>query len=100
MQVDALVDTGATFTILPANLLRRLGITAIRQGAFRLADDRVVQRDIGEAIVRVGDREVTSLVVFGEEGSGAILDAYSLEGLLLAVDPAGKRLVPAEGLLM
>ena len=40
-----------------------------------------------------GDSEVT-IVVFGEDDAPALLGAYTLEGLALAVDPTSQRLVP------
>jgi hypothetical protein len=36
--------------------------------------------------------------MFGDEELGPVLGAYSLEGLLLGVDPVNRRLVPIEGL--
>ena len=53
-----------------------------------------------EARVRYDDVEVTTLVIFGDEGTGALLGAYTLEGLGLAVDPVNRRLIPMTGLLM
>ena len=37
-KVEALVDTGASYTLLPATLLRRLGIQVIGQWRFRTAE--------------------------------------------------------------
>ena len=98
--VQALVDTGAMFTLLSGSLLRGLGITPTRTMEFTLADGRVVEREIGEAVVRIGGEETTATVIFGDEGHQAVLGAHALEGLLLAVDPHGRRLVPTRGLLM
>jgi predicted aspartyl protease len=53
-----------------------------------------------EARVRFGDVEVTTLVIFGDEGASALLGAYTLEGLGLAVDTVNRRLVPMTGSLM
>lgn len=39
-------------------------------------------------------------MVFGDEGVSPLLGAYTLEGVRLAVDPVGKRLVPTRALLM
>ena len=38
--------------------------------------------------------------MFGEPGAPPLLGAYALEGLRLAPDPIGRRLVPVPGLLM
>ena len=38
--MEAVVDTGTSFSIVPARLLRDLGIVPTRKGVFYLADDR------------------------------------------------------------
>ena len=98
--VEALVDTGATYTTLPAPLLERLGVVPHVRDTFVLADGRRVDRDIGRAWVRVNGRAELTLVVFGDPGTPALLGAYTLEGLRLAADPVGRRLVPVPGLLL
>jgi predicted aspartyl protease len=98
--VEAIVATGATYTTLPAPLLRRLGIVPHTRDVFTLADGRHVEHDIGHAWIRVSGRADITLVVFGEAGSEPLLGAYALEGLRLAPDPIGRRLVPVPGLLM
>jgi predicted aspartyl protease len=98
--IEALVDTGATYTTVPAPLLGRLGVVPHVRDAFVLADGRHVERDIGRTWVRVDGRAELPLVVFDESGSPALLGAYTLEGLRLAADPVGPRLVPVRGLLL
>ena len=98
--VDALVDTVSSYTVIPANLLRGLGIVPQERIEVELADGRIIERDIGEARIRVGGRNAATLVVFGDEGVSALLGAYTLEGVSLAVDPVNKRLIPAGAMLM
>jgi len=98
--VEALVDTGASYTMVPAPLLRRLGVTAHDRVVFFLADGRQIERDVGQTWVRIDGRSVITLVVFGDEGSDPLLGAYTLEGLRLGVDPANQTLVRTPGLLM
>ena len=98
--VEALVDTGATYTTLPAPLLRRLGIQPHTRDVFTLADGRRVEHDIGRGWIRVSGRSEMTLVVFGDAAAEPLLGAYALEGLRLAPDPVGRRLVPVPGLLM
>ena len=96
--VEALVDTSVTYTTLPAPLLQRLGVAPHTRDTFVLADGRRVECDIGHGWIRVGGRSVVTLIVFGEP-SLPLLGAYALEGLRLAADPIGRRLVPVPGLL-
>lgn len=97
--IEALADTGASHTVLPSSLLRRLGVTAHTRAPFRVADGRQIEYDVGRTWVRVVGREELTLVVFGEEAQ-ALLGAMTLEALLLGVDPVERRLVPVPGLLM
>ena len=92
--IEATVDTGATYTIAPASLLRELKIEPTGRRRLLLADGRRAEMEIGEARVAVNGDSVTTLVVFGQDGAPALLGAYTLEGLGLAVDPVERKLVP------
>ena len=94
LQLDALVDTGSFYTIVPASLLRRLETVPTEKVGLELADGRRVAWDVGEARATVDGRSVTTLVVFGEDGVEPVLGAYTLEGLRLSVDPVEETLVP------
>ena len=94
-EVSVLVDTGATFTVLPTSLMRdRLGIKQRRTDTFTLADGSKMTLPIGEARISVEGREATSPVVFGSESS-YMLGATSLQTLGLVADTTNHRLVPA-----
>jgi clan AA aspartic protease len=95
--VEALVDTGSTYTVLPRALLESLGVNADYTARFRLADGTEVEREVGRAWVRYQGREQYTLVVFGDH---ALLGAVTLEEFLLAPDPVERRLVPVPGLMM
>jgi len=97
--VEALVDTGATYGVLPASTLRSLGVQPVERYQFELADDRVVEYEVGHARLRLNGRERIVLVVFGPEGVTPLLGATTLELFGLAVDPVHKKLVPVRGLL-
>ncbi len=92
--IEATVDTGAAYTTLPGRLLRELGIEPVGKRRFLLADGRRVEMDYGEARATVDGESVTTLVVFAEDEAPALLGAYTLEGLAMAVDPVEQRLVP------
>ena len=97
--VEATVDTGSFYTRLPSLALRNLGITPIGKMNFKLADNSVVEDDVGEARVRVDGIERTTVVVFASDSSPVLLGAYTLEGAGLAVDPINQRLVPITAIL-
>ena len=96
VHVEALVDTGSTYTVLPRRLLQELGVVSHHRGQFELADGRVVERDLGRAWIRLESREELTLVVFGDD---ALLGAVTLEEFNRAVDPIGQRLVPVRALM-
>ena len=93
--VEAMVDTGSSYTCLPDSLLRGLGLVPGWQMAAELADGRIVYDSIGEARVRLEGKEFFTFVTFVPEGSPILLGAYTLGGLGMSVDPVSRRLVPA-----
>ena len=93
--VEADVDTGSTYTVLPERLLRdQVGIQPSGFRTFTLADDRRVQFPIGEARFYAEDEEATSRVVFGR-GNQYLLGATTLQELGLIADTTNHRLIPA-----
>ena len=95
LEIEAMVDTGASYTIVPANLLKELGVSPTDKISLVMADGRPVEYDIGEARATINGRSIPTLVVFGDDSARALLGAYTVEGLRLAVDPTRGRLVPA-----
>ncbi len=99
LQLEALVDTGATYTLLPSEMLNRLSIKSVGQRDFELADHRSIRYDVGEARLRLNGDELTVLVVFAPEGTSPLLGATALELFGLAADPVNQRLIPVPALL-
>ena len=95
--VEALVDTGSTYTWIPRPLLNRLGIPPTDFRRLQMADGRVIEREAGLALITVRDRTVATLCIFGDAESMPLLCAVSLEELGLAADPVQRRLVPVIG---
>ena len=97
--VDALVDTGASYSLFPRSMLERLGIAALERHGFELADGSVVEYDVGEARLRVNGRERTTSVMFGNDDDEPLLGANALQEFLLLVDPVAEELAPRTGRL-
>lgn len=91
---EALVDTGSTNTVLPADTLRRLGVTPYTKSKFELADGTETELDVGRTWVRLNGSVEFTQVVFGEGNYSPILGAITLEEMGLVVDPIAQRLVP------
>lgn len=92
---DALVDTGAELSWIPAPMLESLGVERKKRLRFRQASGSILERDTGYAIIHAGGTETNDEVVFGEPGDLVLLGARSLEGLNLRVDPVNRLFVDA-----
>src|SRR5438034_5171695 len=98
-RVQALVDTGATYTWIPRDILEDLGVVPEEERPFVLADGREVHYPVAWVHIRIGSRVQPTIAVFGERGSEPILGVVTLEEFLLAVDPVSRRLISVPGLL-
>ena len=99
IETEALVDTGATHTLLPVSFLKELGVKPIDRIPFQLDDQHVVNYEVGQVRLRLDGRERIILAVFGEPNAPPLIGATTLELFNLAVDPVSKRLLPVVGLM-
>jgi clan AA aspartic protease len=93
--VQMLVDTGATFSIIPEALAHTLRIRPHRRRVtITLADGRRARVQAGTAIFRIGGREAPATILIGDVIE-PILGVETLEALGLTVDPRRQRLKPS-----
>jgi predicted aspartyl protease len=92
---DVMVDTGSAYNWIPRDILEQLGTVPARRDRFETADGRVLDRDVGFALIYASGRSAAAAVVFSEPGDTTLLGAHGLEGLNLRVDLGRKELVPA-----
>jgi predicted aspartyl protease len=97
--VEALVDTGATYSMIPDSVLRGLGIEPVESRTSRIANGSLVEQKTAWAKFSIDERNAVARVTFGPDGL-YLMGATTLEDMGLAVDPVGRRLVPVEGLLL
>ena len=95
-ETEALIDTGAVRSAIPAAVADRLGLFRLRRTDAKYADGRVEEVDITEAMtVEILGRETEiNPMVLGEQ---LLLGVMVLEGLDLMVDCLRQRLVPYQG---
>jgi predicted aspartyl protease len=94
-RVDLLVDTGATISFVPTEVLANLGIAPRGpEREFETASGTVIRRPLGVASLSVDGHETITPVVFGEPGDATVPGAVALESLGLIVDPIARRLIP------
>ena len=90
--IEFLIDSGAVYSVVPAEILESLGIRPLTEQTFRLADGTRISRQKGVAVFRYGDRIGGADVIFGEEGDYSLLGAFTLEALGLSLDPLRREL--------
>jgi predicted aspartyl protease len=92
--LECLVDTGATYSIIPAPLLEQLGIRLLREDTFTVATGEQRTWTMGGVQLQVNGRTGWSMAVFGPVETPPVLGAHGLEALGLGVDPVRRRLIP------
>ncbi len=107
-EVELLVDTGALYSMVPAKLLRELGVEPREKLTFELADGRTMECAVGEARFYYDGRTAISRIIFGEEGDAGpvpegygagVLGVVTLEELGLEVDPIRHQIRPTRLIL-
>lgn len=93
-KLEFLIDSGAIYSVVPTEVLDKLGIKPITTQTFRLADGSKIVRKKGGAVFKYGDRIGVADVIFGEKGDSLLLGAFTLEALGLALDPLKRELIP------
>ena len=95
-ETEALMDTGAVRSTIPAAIADRLGLFRLGHTDAKYADGRVEEVDMTEAISMeiLGRKAVTTAMVLGEQ---SLLGVMVLEDLDLMVDCNRNRLVPYQG---
>ena len=99
-QLEALVDTGLTYTWVPEDILRRLDVQPQFTREFETADLRVIERPMAVPSARLDGQILPTLVVFTEEGATPLLGMVTLEEFGLGVDSVNRRLISVRGLAL
>jgi len=99
LTLDLLVDTGATWTLLPLEVVTQLGLTVAYRRSVTLANGESVSYPAGQVAIQLNGEDLTTLFLSGPAGCLPLLGAVTLEEFALAPDPVRKTLVPVGGLL-
>ena len=97
--VRFLVDSGATYTLLPHDVWKAIELAPRRSVAFTLADGTVIQRQVSECHIVLPQGEGHTPVILGEPGDEPLLGAVTLEILGLVLNPFTRQLQPMRMLL-
>lgn len=94
LTLQFLVDSGASYTLLPDATWRSIGLTPKRSLHFTLADGTVIERQVSECHIALADGEGHTPVILGEPGDEALLGVITLEILGFVLNPFTRTLQP------
>ena len=102
-ELEGYVDTGATYSLIPSEILESLGIKKSRQIIIRgICCEKKAW--VGDALIAISvDDEIiegVSSVVFGDDPNVILIGSHALEALGLEVDPINKRIRKATYVVM
>ncbi len=97
--VNFLVDSGATYTLLPYKAWRAIGLKTLDSVQCVLADGTQVTRQVSECRISLPQGERHTPVMLGEKGDAALLGVVTLEILGLVLNPYSRKLQPMRMLL-
>lgn len=99
--VRFLVDSGATYSLLPNPVWQTIELEPTREQVFALADGTTVQRRISSCYLILPQGEAHTPVILGEPGDDqALLGVVTLEELGLVFNPFNRTLQPMRMLLI
>lgn len=98
-RVRFLVDSGATYTVLPLAVWQAIGLVPTRRVTFTLADGTQIDRRVAECHITLPQGAAHTPVTLGEPGDEALLGVVTLENLGLVLNPFTRELQPMRMLL-
>ena len=98
-EVNFLVDSGATYTLLAKKYCETLGLIPKRSMEFILADGSKLKRNVSECYIILPQGEGHTPVILGEEGDESLLGAVTLEIFGLKLNPFNRTLEPMKMML-
>ena len=95
IEVEAVIDTGATMIVLPKNLVETPCLKKVEDVKVKYADGSVEEKEVYgvvkvELMGRVGNFDVLA----EDEGAQPLIGQIVLERLDLIIEPSTKRLIP------
>lgn len=98
-EVDAMVDTGATYTSVPRSLARSLQLPITGKTRVRTATGDIVE-DHGRALVQIDGQSEINRVLISDTLDKVLIGVITLEIFSLAVDPKNGQLKETESYLL
>ncbi len=98
--VRFLIDSGATYSLLPEVVWKEIGLIPKREHTFVLADGRTIVRKVSECYIILPQGEGHTPVILGESDDEALLGVVTLEILGVVFNPFKRTLEPMRMLLV
>ena len=94
IDLELLVDSGASYTVLPEKIWKKLKLKLKDSMDFILADGTKISRGISECYISIDGRDGHTPVVLGEKSDEPLLGVITLEVLGLVLNPFNRSLLP------
>jgi len=95
VEVEAVIDTGATILVLPQDVIEELGLRKIGERRVRYANNQIQIKSVYRGVILELKGRDGIFDVLGEvEGSEPLLGQIALEALDLIIDPITKTVIP------
>ena len=94
-----LVDSGATYTLLPYGVWRSIELEPADSVLYILVDGTTVERKVSECLITLPQGQRHTPVMLGEQGDEALLGIVALEEFRLILNPLTRKLQPMRMML-
>ena len=95
LEIKAVIDTGATMSVLPMDIIQRLGLEKIEDVNVRYADNRVEKKEVyGWIILEIAGRRAVFDVLAENKGAQPLIGQIVLERLDLVIEPSERKVIP------
>ena len=95
VELEAVIDTGATMLVLPQNVANELGLKKIGERRVKYANNQIQLKPVYRGVILELKGRDGIFDVLGEaEGSEPLVGQIVLEALDLIVDPITKTVIP------
>jgi clan AA aspartic protease len=95
VEVEAIIDAGATMMALPKSLVQELGLEKVEEVGVKYADGRVEKKEVyGGVKVEIKGRVGIFDVLAESEETEPLIGQIVLERLDLIIEPSTRKLIP------
>jgi len=95
IEIEAIIDTGATMSVLPMDLIQKLELEKIDEVNVRYADNSVKRKEVyGWVILEIAGRKAVFDVLVENEGAQPLIGQIVLERLDLVIEPSTRKVIP------